>query len=242
MTKPRCYLPQPLKPGQSIELPPDIAHHLSNVLRLRVAQTLILFNGQGGEYPAHVTLVEKKRMHVLVDAYMDKNRESPLSITLAQGIARGQKMDYTIQKGVELGIRRIVPILNGRSNIRLTEDRERKKHEHWQKIIIAACEQCGRNSLPVLDSPITCRQWVEMDTNPVKMILDPQADQGIAEISMDANALTVLIGSEGGLDADEIARAEACGYIRVSLGRRVLRTETAAVAALVVCQNLWGDL
>jgi len=242
MTQPRCYIPQPLESGQIIELPADIAHHLSNVLRLRVAQPLVLFNGQGGEYMAHMTLVEKKRVQVLVDTYTDIHRESPLSITLAQGISRGQKMDYTIQKAVELGIQRIVPILNERTSIRLSDDRKRKKHEHWQKIIIAACEQCGRNSLPVLDPPIACRQWVEMDTNPVKIILDPQAEHGIMDISMSENTMTVLIGSEGGLDTDEIALAEACGYTRVSLGKRILRTETAAVVALAVCQNLWGDL
>ena len=242
MKIPRCYIPQPLKPGHTYDLPTETAHHLTHVLRLRPEQELVIFNGQGGEFEGHLTHVAKKRVQVTVDGYRDVKRESSLLLTLAQGVSRGQKMDYTIQKSVELGIRRIVPILNERSSIRLADERRDRKHEHWRKIIISACEQCGRNELPELDPAVSLEEWINNDSNVVKLVLVPQASRRFTNINVNGDSMTLLIGSEGGLNAGEIALSEKAGYTPVSLGPRVLRTETAAVAALAVCQSLWGDL
>ncbi|MDX1519652.1 MAG: 16S rRNA (uracil(1498)-N(3))-methyltransferase, partial [Gammaproteobacteria bacterium] len=144
MTIPRCYVPQALSPGEVIELPAGVSHHLGHVLRLRTGSDLTLFNGRGGEYTAQLVRIGKKQAQAEVGEHRDIERESPLLLTLAQGISRGQKMDYTIQKAVELGCQRVIPVLNERSSIRLPDERRQKKHEHWQNIVIAACEQCGR--------------------------------------------------------------------------------------------------
>ncbi len=242
MRIPRCYISQPLQAGTTVELPAETAHHLIHVLRLRELQALVLFNGEGGEYSARLERVGKKAVVANIEDHSDINRESPLRITLAQGISRGQKMDYTVQKAVELGITRLVPILDERTAVRLAGERLEKKLQHWRKIIIAACEQCGRNLLPDLSAPMRSRDWIDSDDTPLKLVLDPLAEAGFEELSCDEQALSLLIGSEGGLGADEIAAAGAAGFQAVRLGPRVLRTETAAVAALSVCQQRWGDL
>jgi 16S rRNA (uracil1498-N3)-methyltransferase len=242
MKTPRCYTSNALQEGRSIELETTSSHHLVNVLRMRAGQEIILFNGQGGEFTARIEEAGKKTLRVQIVDFHEVDRESPLAVTLAQGISRGQKMDFTLQKAVELGVHRIVPVLNERTTLRLRGERRAKKHDHWQHIIVAACEQCGRNRLPEVLPAIGLDDWLARDANAMKLVLDPTATQRLAGMPDPGRALTLLIGSEGGLSVEEIDRAVACGYRRVGLGVRILRTETAAVAALGVCQSLWGDM
>lgn len=242
MRIPRCFTSRALQTGQVVDLEVETAHHLVNVLRLRAGQDIVLFNGVGGEYAGQIETATKKQARVLIGDHTDLDRESPLAVTLAQGISRGQKMDYTIQKAVELGVQRIVPVLNVRSSSRLDADRRQKKHDHWTRIIIAACEQSGRNRLPELLPVMSLEEWLAADKSAVKLVLDPLAGQRPGNLPPPENGLTLLIGSEGGLNDAEINAAVATGYQPVCLGPRVLRTETAAVTVLGICQALWGDL
>lgn len=242
MSHRRNYIPDHITEGDEYQLPADVAHHVANVLRIKSGQTITLFNGQGGEYEAEILNMEKKRVTVLIRKHLDIERESPLLITLAQGISRGQKMDYTIQKAVELGCHRIVPVLNERSLSRLDEDRKQKKHAHWSKIIQSACEQCGRNTLPILEAAIALEDWLQQESSGMKLVLDPDADTTLSSQDVGDQNLTLLIGSEAGLDTTEIQMAVDSGFRRVNLGSRILRTETAAVVALGISQALWGDV
>ncbi len=223
-------------------LPDTVAHHLATVLRLRSGAEIRLFNGQGGEYAARIESVERKRVAVRILQHDAVERASSLSLTLAQGVSRGQKMDYTIQKAVELGCHRIVPILNERSTARYDGERSRKKLAHWRAIVIAACEQCGQNMLPRVDAPIALQDWLEQSSTALKLILDPTAAAAIADFQPVDSAVIVMTGSESGWTRSELEAATAAGYARVQLGPRVLRTETAAVTALSLCQHRWGDL
>ncbi|MCG8325925.1 MAG: 16S rRNA (uracil(1498)-N(3))-methyltransferase [Thiotrichales bacterium] len=242
MRVPRCYFPVELTPGAQLELPVDMSHHLTHVLRMRADQALILFNGRGGEYTARLTRVGRKGALAQVDAWQDVSRESRLHITLAQSISRSQKMDYTVQKAVELGVTRIVPLISRRTGTQLPAGRMEKKRTHWQKIIIAACEQSGRTVLPELETVMHFDDWLAQDKNPVRCVLDPGAGAGFPDCRKDANEVSLLIGSEGGWDEQELSAARDAGYTGISLGRRILRTETAAVVSVAICQSLWGDL
>jgi 16S rRNA (uracil1498-N3)-methyltransferase len=238
----RVYTDQPLPPHSNINLPEAVSHHLSRVLRLRIGEALHVFNGRGGRHEARIVSIGKRQVEVELLVFKEEERESNLDILLAQGISRGQRMDYAIQKAVELGVKRIVPILTGHGNVSLKDERIESRLRHWEGIVIHACEQCGRNQLPTLSPPISFNDWLAQDTNSLRLILDPESDHSLGDIPEPGGALSLLCGPEGGFSRDEVQIALRKGYTGVRLGPRVLRTETAAVAALSACQILWGDL
>jgi len=241
MPCPRVYVDTPLSVGACLALPQDAARHLATVLRKKPGQVLHLFNGRGGCYRAEIRSIDKLSVTVQVQAFFDEARESPLSLTLAQGISRGQHMDYTIQKAVELGVQRIVPIFTEHGNVHPNQQRQEKLLARWRKIIISACEQCGRNHLPELLRPMPFAACLEDLQASLKLMLEPRAGAGLHGLSPQKSIL-LLSGPEGGFSDAELQAACANVYRPVQLGPRVLRTETAAVAALAALQTLWGDL
>jgi len=242
MRKTRVYTKSVLAVNTIVSLHDEAAHHLGNVLKARTGDTVILFNGTGGCYDGEILSVERKAITIRPVQFNPANNESPLRLTLAQGISRGQHMDYTIQKAVELGVTRIVPLFTEFSNVRLEEDRARKRREHWEKIITAACEQSGRNRLPELYDAIPLEEWVRTESTSLRLLMHPDGGQGLADLTRNAGDITLLCGPEGGLSQKEIEYSLTCGYMKISMGPRILRTETAAVAAIAVCQALLGDM
>lgn len=231
-----------LKTGESLTVAGDTAHYLGTVLKVKQGNHVNVFNGRGGCFRAEIIGVERRRIALSILDYEPENHESPLRLTLAQGISRGQHMDYTVQKAVELGVSRIVPLFSEFSNVRLEEERARKRHEHWHKIITSACEQSGRNLVPRLDEAQPLSDWVQHDKAPLKLILHPEADNNLGTVLNGVSELTLLCGPEGGLSQTEIELAVAQGYRKVTMGPRILRTETAALAAIAICQALQGDM
>lgn len=238
----RIYTDQPLPAHSLVNLPEAASHHLSRVLRMRTGEMLHVFNGRGGCHEARIVSIGKRQVEVELIAFREEERESRLDILLAQGISRGQHMDYTIQKAVELGVTHIVPVLTGHGNVSLKDERVETRLRHWEGIIIHACEQCGRNRLPTLSPPVNFSDWLAQDTRSRRLILDPESEHSLAAITEPGGAVSLLCGPEGGFGRDEVRTALREGYTGVRLGPRVLRTETAAVAALSACQTLWGDL
>jgi 16S rRNA (uracil1498-N3)-methyltransferase len=243
MSTPRVFTTQSLVIYNSIELESSPSHHISRVLRLKNNAKLLVFNGDGYEYLATIQTIHKSIVTVLLAEKLHPVRESELRISLGQGISRGERMDYSLQKSVELGITRITPIWTQRSQVKLAGTRLEKRLIHWRGIIRSACEQSGRLILPELESPITLEKWCRDDkTESLKLILDPAAKQKLGDMKPSNKNLTILIGPEGGFDDNELVAASAQGFIKVSLGPRILRTETATIAALSALQTLWGDL
>jgi 16S rRNA (uracil1498-N3)-methyltransferase len=238
----RLFVDTGLAQGAVLTLPEPAARRLREVLRMRPGETLELFNGTGGAWAARVLSLARREATVEVGAFDPTERESGLAVTLAQGISRGSHMDYTLQKSVELGVHGIVPLFTERSNVRLDAERAATRMQHWRNVLIGACEQCGRNRLPALSPPVALEEWIRSDPAPLKVMLDAAAAGTLASIAGRPPALTLLAGPEGGLAPEEKARARAAGYEAVRLGPRILRTESAAVAALAICQHRWGDL
>ena len=201
-----------------------------------------MFNGLGGSYTGRIVSGSTRLVEVEILDFQPDTTKPGLLITLALGISRSLRMDYAVQKSVELGACTIVPLYTERSNVKLDKNRARSRMEHWRKIIIHACEQSGRNILPVLDGPRDLDEWVPGDRNPARFVLAPGARQTLAGLTADGREASILVGPEGGLTDAETARAEEQGYVPVRLGPRVLRTETAAVAAVTALQVLWGDM
>jgi 16S rRNA (uracil1498-N3)-methyltransferase len=237
----RLYINQTFTAEAEIVLAKDATHYLVNVLRLRVGAELVLFNGQGGEYTARLIVVDKKYTKLQLLEYHDIERESSLELTLVQAISRPEHMNYTIQKAVELGVTRIVPLISKRSPP-IDKSKIHKREQQWQKIIISACEQSGRNRLPILDEVQTFSTYLAEKTQLEHcIVLAPEAKHSISKLAIDKK-ITILIGAEGGLTDEEIQEAIEAGYLDVGLGSRILRTETAAIAMLALCQGFWGDL
>ncbi len=243
MSTPRFYCPPPLPVGALFELPPAAAHHASRVLRLRVNNPVQLFDGIGNELHGSICEIIGKRV-VLGDLQdYTVNRESPLHVVLAQALCSSEKMDWVVQKATELGAAEIQPVQTRRSVARLSGERAVKRTEHWRGVTIAACEQCGRNVLPKIHVPQEFGIWLaEVRAAPgSKFILLPQTTAALHEQAEPQGQVTLLIGPEGGFDADEAQLAQLSGFIPIRLGARVLRTETAAMAGLAALQTLWGD-
>jgi 16S rRNA (uracil1498-N3)-methyltransferase len=214
------------------------------VLRLKVGDPLIVFNGRGGEFKAKLHEISRQQISVYVIDYVEREVESSLKIHLGQVISRGDKMDFTIQKAVELGVTEITPLFSERCGVKLDKARSQKKLDHWQGIIISACEQSGRNTLPTLYEPRSLESWL-VEQQGLRLALSPHADYSIADLRKKNERLkkvTLLIGPEGGFNPTEIALANQQGFIEVRLGPRVLRTEAAALVTLAVLQSCWGDL
>jgi 16S rRNA (uracil1498-N3)-methyltransferase len=246
VTCPRFHCPVPLAPGSVVDLPQRVAHHAIRVLRLRCGDALTLFNGVGGEYSARITDIERERVSVAVLDWLATEREAPLAITLVQALQAGEKMDLTVQKAVELGVDRIVPVISRRSVLRLDGERARRRLEHWRGVVVAACEQCGRNRLPEVTLPEGLERWLARAPAraTLRLMLAPAAGRSLANLPVPPTgaALELLIGAEGGLAPEETRLAALSGFLSVQLGPRVLRTETAGLAALAAIQFLWGDL
>lgn len=241
MNLPRFYCREALSPGAHIDLPEPVARHAVRVLRLPPGASLVLFDGRGGEYEAQIERIEKNRVVVELGAWRDIERESKLRVTLVQAIQAGEKMDFTIQKAVELGVAGIVPVDSRRSVIRLAGERAAKRVAHWQGVAASACEQCGRNQVPVVTSLEKLEHWLARPARPgLRLMLAPDAEHSLVDLPP-GSEVQLLIGSEGGLDPQEVVAAEQAGFQAVRLGPRVLRTETAGLAALAALQALWGD-
>jgi len=240
MRIPRIYHPAPLAAGVTVELAGDAANHIARVLRLSVGAPLVLFNGDGAEYAAVIAALDKRRVATEVTAQHRHDRESPLDLWLAQGISRGERMDYTVQKAVELGVSRIIPLFTERCGVQLAGERLDKRVQHWHAVAVSACGQCGRNRIPVIAAPRALRDWVA-EPGALKLVLDPDADATLSTLAVPSGPIMLLIGPEGGLSDDEITLARTAEYVGLRLGPRVLRTETAAVATISALLARWGD-
>jgi 16S rRNA (uracil1498-N3)-methyltransferase len=237
------YVDAALESGTDIILPAGAGAHLLRVLRLRPGAAVTLFNGRGGEYLARIARIKRTEVMVSVGEHQPIERESPFPLTLAQGVSRGERMDLVVQKATELGVSQLVPVLTERSIVRLDEEQTGRKSSHWRAIAIAACEQCGRNRLPQVALPARLPEFLAAPAEgTLRLLLSPSAARGIEDVPRPGTAATVLIGPEGGLSEAEQADAEAAGFMAVNLGPRVLRTETAAIAALTLLQREFGDL
>lgn len=240
MRIPRIYHPQPLASGLLIHLSDDAANHVGRVLRLGAGDQIELFCGDDHCYPAVIENVSKKQVEVRVSAAQPASVESPLKVHLIQGISRGDRMDFTLQKSVELGVTSITPIFTERCGVKLQGERLEKKHQQWQKIVISACEQSGRNTVPTVHPAISLQEYLTT-SRPLTLILDPMATQNLKNAPVHEEA-ALLIGPEGGFSDSEINLMQQAGCQGVRLGPRVLRTETAALAALAALQANHGDL
>jgi 16S rRNA (uracil1498-N3)-methyltransferase len=210
---------------------------------MREGAPLRVFDGTGSEFAAEISQIEGDKVTVRLGNQAQVATESPLKITLVQGISRGERMDWTLQKATELGVAAIAPVLTARSVVRLDSKQVEKKQQHWHGIVVGACEQCGRARVPSVAAPVTLRDYfANVRKDGMRMVLSPTAPASLAGIASLPSKVELLIGPEGGLDDDELVAAEKAGFMPVRLGPRVLRTETAAVVALSVLQALWGDL
>ena len=244
MSNNRIHVEGPIRPGTNYTIHGDQARYVSRVRRLRVGDELVLFDGGGGEYPATITAFARDAVNVEIGEGVERSAESPLAITLLQGLARGDRMDYVIQKATELGVTRVIPVSTEFSVVKLDDKRATKRVSHWRSVAASACEQCGRNRLPAIDPPdklLNVLGSFRADAA-TRLIFRPGASQSPRNIDIGDGRLVVLIGPEGGFSEQEIENAEAAGFQAVGFGPRVLRTETAAVAILAALQTLYGDL
>lgn len=250
----RVFVESPLVAGRRTELSDQAAQHVTKVLRLRSGASVTAFDGHGGEYRATLGLAGRGQAFLEVGEYVAIERESPLRITLLQGLARGERMDWVVQKATELGVHRIIPVATARSVVQLDAERGDKRSSHWRAIAAAACEQCGRNTLPSLEAPAPLDAALRAAT-PLsrRFVLEPQGSSSLGKLLADSiigepsssgqsGEIALLVGPEGGLEDTEVALSIQHGFKPVSLGPRVLRTETAGLAALAALQCLQGDL
>ncbi|KAB0302715.1 16S rRNA (uracil(1498)-N(3))-methyltransferase [Vibrio fortis] len=242
MRIPRIHHPEPIQQLGSLALGEDAAGHVGRVLRMKEGQEVLLFDGSGAEFPAEITEVSKKNVTVNVTERIERSSESPLDLHLGQVISRGDKMEFTIQKSVELGVNTITPLISERCGVKLDAKRFEKKLAQWQKIAIAACEQCGRNTVPVIRPIMQLEEWCSEPSEALKLNLHPRAKYSINTLPEPINKVRLLIGPEGGLSAEEISMTEQYKFEETLLGPRVLRTETAALTAITALQVRFGDL
>jgi 16S rRNA (uracil1498-N3)-methyltransferase len=239
---PRFYTDAALRAGATTQLPEDAAHHAVHVLRLRAGEALTLFNGRGGEYTGRVVAIERLRVTVDVLEHRPLERESPLAVTLVQGVSSSEKMDFTVQKATELGVAALQPVVAARSAGRITGDRAAQKRAHWQRVVIAACEQCGRNRVPEVLAPVALEEYCQRAAPAGALLLSPEARLALRQAAARLQgAATLAAGPEAGFTAQEEALLAQAGFLPVRLGPRVLRTETAALAALAALNALAGD-
>jgi 16S rRNA (uracil1498-N3)-methyltransferase len=229
-------------PGQRINISGNSHHHLAHVLRLTFGQDIVLFDGKGHAFKAVIDRVDKKMSQVKLIEALPIQSESPLALHIAQGICKGERMDTVIQKATELGAASITPIYSQRVHLKMDADRTEKKYEHWFNVMVAACEQCHRDTLPILHQPMKLDAWLATVKTEKRFLLSPEADRGFEKEDA-AGAVSLLIGPEGGLTPEEVDLAKECAQFRsVRMGPRVLRTETAGMVALSILQYLGGDL
>jgi 16S rRNA (uracil1498-N3)-methyltransferase len=242
MPIPRIFQAISLKVNETLTLPLDAAHYLGSVRRTREGDRIIIFNGEGGEHKAEVLAIKKEKFTVKIESYQEVSNESPLNLHLAQGVARGEKMDLIIQKAVELGVKSITPVFTERSNVKLEADKRSKRQQHWQMVAISACEQSGRVFVPQVALPLSLNEWLKTFEGK-GLTLSPYAQTKISDLKLSQEIpLTLLVGPEGGLSEAEINQAEQKNFLPLSLGPRILRTETAPLAAIAALQVQFGDL
>ena len=240
---PRFFCPQPLAIGSHIDLPPEVAHHLF-VVRMAPGEQITLFNGEGGEYTATLNSIEKKRAIAEIKAFTPREAELRYAITLAQALPEASKMDWIIEKAVELGVTAIQPLAAQRCVVRLSAERAVKRHEHWQGVIVSAAEQSGRNRLPALAELSDFNSWIKQQDLHLRILLTPRAEQSLSDWARHhpAQSVALLVGPEGGLSEQEEAAAVAHGALALSMGPRILRTETAGMAAMACLNAVWGEM
>lgn len=236
----RLFVDLPLESGREVALDAEAAHYLRSVLRLKAGQQVVLFNGRGGEFGCRLLEVSRQTVRAVAETHMAREVESPLVVRLGLGISRGDRMDWSLQKAVELGVCRLTPLTTEHCVIRLDAGRQQQRHQHWQGIIHHAAEQCGRTRLPLLEEVTALPAWVS-DQQGLKVFLDPYAEHSLGELPAPTDCLTLLSGPEGGFSDREREIARGQGFIPVRMGARILRTETAVLAALTAAQTLWGD-
>lgn len=237
----RLYQLGPLKENSEVQLSDEAAHYIKNVLRLNQGDALHLFDGHNQVFFATVSEIQKKAVFAHITTSLLENRESDLQIHLIQGVSRGERMDFAIQKAVELGVTSVTPIFTERCNVKLTGERLNKRIEQWQKIAINACEQCGRNQVPLIQPALQFNEWLVMPTDSTRLMLEPTAKQSLQTLTKNTS-YEVLIGPEGGFTEAEITQALTQGCLGIRFGPRVLRTETAALAVITALQYSFGDL
>jgi 16S rRNA (uracil1498-N3)-methyltransferase len=242
--KNRLFSPDALVADSELWLTGEQARYVTRVLRLKTDDTIVMFDGNGGQFGAAIKAFENGRVLLHVGDRHTSNTESPLAIHLVQGISRGGRMDLVIQKSTELGVRRITPVLTDFSVVKLGGERATRRQEHWRKISQSACEQCGRNTLPRIDLPRALNRWLDTykEDGATRIMLDPTSDDSIATMQVPDTKVELLVGPEGGFSDTERAQCRESGFEAVSLGPRILRTETAALAGIAVLQATWGDL
>lgn len=234
----RFFVDCELVVGDVLTLPDDVAHHWGKVLRARVSDNAVLFNGQGGEYAVTLTHIDKKSAQVTINNYNPNNKDAPFKVTLGQVMSRGERMDYAIQKAIEMGVHQIQLLTSEHCQEHLKYERDKKKLTHWQAVAVAACEQCGLNIVPQFLPPIDVRDWVPQCTSILKLIMAvSDGDYQPTHLPQD---IALLVGPEGGLSQDEIDLAIDHGFHAWTIGERVLRTETAPVVALSALQTIWA--
>lgn len=240
---PRFFCPGDLSQGATRHLPDAAAHHASRVLRLTVGDPVILFNGAGGESDAQISSMGKDHVAVRVGRGRAREAESPVQVTLVQGLSARERMDFTLQKAVELGVAEVFPVEMRRSVMRLADERATRRVEHWQNLVVAACEQCGRNRVPVVHPVSALPDWLgahRAQGSEQRVVLSPSAEARLRDLST-PQKVVLLAGPEGGFAPEELEMVSSCGFRPIRLGPRILRTETAAVAALAAIHTLWGD-
>jgi 16S rRNA (uracil1498-N3)-methyltransferase len=242
MRIPRIYTAQDLHIGSEVLLPEQAGEHAVRVLRLERGHPLILINGDGHEYDAELNSLAKRAVTAVVNASREVNREAKLRITLAQSIARGEKMDWILQKATELGVSHIAPLVTERTEVKLDEERAERRMAHWDSVIESACEQCGRTSIPTLGPPQRLDKWLtSLEGNDIRCALIPEGETSLKDLPTIEEGIVIVVGPEGGLSDQDIAMLKHAQFIGLKLGPRILRTETAGVAALAALQALHGD-
>ncbi len=245
MRIPRFYLPADYQPGLVVALNKEQSHYALTVLRLKNGHQLQVFDGQGQQAEAQLQVINRREAQVQLGEQISRpGCESPLKTLLLQGISRGERMDYSLQKAVELGVTAIQPLFTERCEVRLDEDKAEKRRQQWQALVISACEQSGRCVVPEVKPLITLNDWLAENRHQPGLVLDPYSSQTLNTLAAPdfSQVLAILIGPEGGLSEQEVAQAQTQGFQGIRLGPRILRTETAAPVILSLLQGRWGDL
>ena len=242
MRQSRIYTSQPLQLADPVELSGPTAHYLARVLRLSKGDPLILFNGDGRDYAGEITAIQSQRVQARLLDSREPGNESPLKITLVQAVCRGERMDYALQKATELGVFCIQPLISQRVEVRLDKSRQAKRVEHWRGVVISACEQSGRALVPEVRMPLSMPEWLASAGQSARLVLDPFAADTLSGLTFGLDAVSIAIGPEGGFTDQEMEAVRTNGLVTVSLGPRVLRTETAGPAAIAVLQAKTGGL
>lgn len=242
MRIPRFFIDTTLQVDTHIDMPTPVAHYIYNVLRLEGGTPVVLFNGDGSEYSGEISECSKRKVVIDVGAKLSIDVQSPLTTHLGQAVSKGDRMDFVLQKATELGVTHITPILTERCAVKLNAERWAKKRIQWQKIVASACEQSGRNTVPAVNDPVSLQHWLSLSTKESRLIFDPNERQRLTSLPPSSAGFRLLVGPEGGLTEQEVYAAKQNGYQGISMGPRILRTETAAIAALSALQAIHGDL